>query len=497
MFSESKSVEESALVSTRLRVSGQAQDSSGNWQEKEAVVDLGYIAIRVENLSKCYEIYEAPGDRLKQFLVPRLRRVIRQTRRQYFREFWALKNVSLEISKGETVGIVGCNGSGKSTLLQIICGILTPTSGTIETRGRIAALLELGSGFNPEFTGRENVYMSATVLGLSKMEIDDKFDDIAAFADLGQFIEQPVKTYSTGMYVRLAFAVAINLDPEILIIDEALSVGDELFQRKCYSKIEAIKNRGATILFVSHSGSAIVDLCNRAILMDAGEKLAVGTPKHIVGLYHKMLFAPSDKRSVIRNQIQGMQATSTNDSTPGSKQRDAPDKGKQVNDDPQEYYDPYLKPESTIEYESRGAYIEEPRILTLSGKRVNNLLSGQLYRYTYTVNFESTATNVRFGMLIKTISGVELGGAISARNLSHSIQLIKNGSSVQVEFQFRCNLNPGIYFLNSGVIALHDNAEIHLHRLLDIEMFRVLPNTETIGLGNVDFECSPNVTFLR
>lgn len=250
------------------------------------------IAIRVQNLSKCYQIYDTPRDRLKQFFAPRLQRLVGQTPKQYFREFWALKDISFEIRKGETVGIIGRNGSGKSTLLQIICGTLTPTSGNVETRGRIAALLELGSGFNPEFTGRENVYMNASVLGLSNEEIDARFNDIVAFADIGDFIDQPVKTYSSGMMVRLAFAVAINVDPQILIVDEALSVGDELFQRKCFSRIEAIKQNGATILFVSHSGSTVVELCDHAVLLDSGEKLAMGTPKTIVGKYQKLIYAP-------------------------------------------------------------------------------------------------------------------------------------------------------------------------------------------------------------
>lgn len=224
----------------------------------------------------------------------------------YYKEFWALKDVSFEVKKGETVGIIGRNGSGKSTLLQMICGTLSPTGGSVETRGRIAALLELGSGFNPEFTGRKNVYMNAAVLGLSPEEVDARFDDIAACADIGQFIEQPVKTYSSGMVVRLAFAVAINVEPEILIVDEALSVGDELFQRKCFSRIETIKNNGATILFVSHSGGTIVELCDRAVLMDSGEKLAVGVPKQIVGHYQKLLYAPADKHESIREQIRRM-----------------------------------------------------------------------------------------------------------------------------------------------------------------------------------------------
>jgi len=214
------------------------------------------IVLKVENIGKRYEIYEVPHHRLLQTLL--------RGRKQFYKEFWALRDVSFEVKKGECLGIIGRNGCGKSTLLQIIAGTLAPTTGSVSVNGKIAALLELGSGFNPEFTGRENVYMNGAIMGLSKAEMDQKFDEIAAFADIGEFIDQPVKIYSSGMYVRLAFAAAINVDPDILIIDEALSVGDELFQRKCFSRIEAIKSSGATILFVSHSGGTIVELCDRA-----------------------------------------------------------------------------------------------------------------------------------------------------------------------------------------------------------------------------------------
>ncbi len=264
------------------------------------------VAIKVENISKCYQIYSSPRDRLKQFVLPRLQRAVGKETKKYCREFWALKDVNFEIVKGAIVGIIGRNGSGKSTLLQMICGTLSPTSGSIQTDGRIAALLELGSGFNPEFTGRENVYMNASVLGLSQDEMDVKFDDIAAFADIGDFIEQPVKTYSSGMMMRLAFSISTNVDPQILIVDEALSVGDELFQRKCFSRIETMKNNGITILFVSHSGSTVVELCDRAILIDSGEQLAKGLPKLILGHYNKLLYAPADKRENIREQIRQM-----------------------------------------------------------------------------------------------------------------------------------------------------------------------------------------------
>ncbi|MGC7846717.1 ABC transporter ATP-binding protein [Desulforudis sp. 1088] len=247
------------------------------------------IAIRVSNLSKCYFIYDRPQDRLKQSIIPRLQRLVGRQPKNYFREFWALRDVSFEVKKGETVGIIGRNGSGKSTLLQIICGTLTPTSGTVETNGRIAALLELGSGFNPEFTGRENVYMNGAVLGLSKEEIDARFDDIAAFADIGEFMEQPVKTYSSGMYVRLAFAVNIMSQPEIMIVDEALAVGDMNFQAKCMTALTRIQKAGATVLFVSHDIGAVKSLCSRAIHLERGELKSVGTAADVAEHYVRMM----------------------------------------------------------------------------------------------------------------------------------------------------------------------------------------------------------------
>src|SRR5437867_3415175 len=242
------------------------------------------IAVRVSDLSKCYHIYDRPPDRLKQSVLPKLQRLIRKPPRQYYREFWALKDVSFEVKKGESVGIIGRNGSGKSTLLQIICGTLTPTSGTIETSGRIAALLELGSGFNPEFTGRENVYMNAAVLGLSKGEIDERFDDISAFADIGEFIEQPVKIYSTGMYVRLAFSVIAHVDAEILVVDEALSVGDAVFTQKCMRFTRSFQEHG-TLIFVSHDTSAVQNLCRPGIWLGNRQLQQMGSSKSVAEAY--------------------------------------------------------------------------------------------------------------------------------------------------------------------------------------------------------------------
>jgi lipopolysaccharide transport system ATP-binding protein len=247
------------------------------------------IAIKVENLSKRYEVYATPRDRLKQFVLPRIQRLMGQQPRQYFSEFWALKDVSFEVRKGETVGIIGRNGSGKSTLLQMICGTLHPTGGSIQTNGRIAALLELGSSFNPEFTGRENVYMNGAVLGLSKEEIDARFDDIAAFADIGDFIEQPVKTYSSGMFVRLAFAVNIMSQPEIMVVDEALSVGDMAFQAKCMTALRRIQDSGATVLFVSHDIGSIKSLCSQAAYLENGRLKSFGKAATIAEDYVRVV----------------------------------------------------------------------------------------------------------------------------------------------------------------------------------------------------------------
>ncbi len=456
------------------------------------------IAVRVSNLSKCYHIYDRPPDRLKQSTLPKLQRVIGKTPRQYYREFWALKDVSFEVKKGETVGIIGRNGSGKSTLLQIICGTLAPTSGTVETNGRVAALLELGAGFNPEFTGRENVFLNAAVMGLSQEEIQARFDSIAAFSDIGDFIEQPIKTYSSGMVVRLAFAVAINVDPQILVVDEALSVGDELFQRKCFSRIEAIRNRGSTILFVSHSAATVVELCDRAMLIDAGEKLAIGVPKAIVGKYFKLLYAPADTREALLHEIRQTDFTETfpeADILPEFLSVSLDDR--RMCETESEFFDPHLIPQSTLAYEPRGAHIESPQILTLGGKKVNCLQRGSSYRYTYMVRFSEGAANIRFGMLIKTVSGMELGGGVSAPNAFEAITYLKPGSMIRVEFRFICRLNPGVYFLNAGVVGCVAEEEVFLHRVLDACMFRVLPVEGNLSTGVVHFDGISEITALN
>ena len=442
-------------------------------------------AIIVSDLNKKFQIYDKPRDRLLQMLS--------LGRKQYFREFSAVKGVSFTVNRGETVGIVGRNGSGKSTLLQLICGTLNPSSGDIKTHGRVAALLELGSGFNPEFSGRENVYMNAAVLGLSRDETNARFADIERFAEIGDFIDQAVKTYSSGMMVRLAFAVAINVDPQILIVDEALSVGDERFQRKCFARIEAIKSTGATILFVSHSGNTVIELCDRAILLDGGEKLAEGPPKFIVGQYQKLLYAPADKVNAVKNDIRSAVAeNSTVETELSFASANALTEIASDAYDLDEFHDPNLLSKSTLSYESHGVLIDQAKILNIAGEQVNCLKRGRTYRYAYTVDFAIPAGAVRFGMMIKSLGGVELGGGTSASKLQDAVAIVNKNTQMQVEFTFQCNLNPGTYFLNAGVVGVIEEGETYLHRLIDACMFRVLPVMDNVATGPVSFYCDAN-----
>ena len=267
-------------------------------------------AIKVESLSKCYYIYDHPRNRLKQFILPRMQHLAGRVPNSYYREFWALNNVSLEVKKGETVGIIGSNGSGKSTLLQIICGTVSPTSGIVQTHGRVAALLELGAGFNPEFTGRENAFLNASILGFSRENMEDRMALVLAFSELGEFLDLPVKTYSSGMYARLAFSIAVHVDPEILIVDETLAVGDARFVAKCMRRINDIKNQGATILFVSHDVASVRTLCERAIWLDKGRMVEQGHVFPVTGRYMEFLFKdeqPSEDE--LRDKIAKQQET--------------------------------------------------------------------------------------------------------------------------------------------------------------------------------------------
>lgn len=446
------------------------------------------VSIDVAGVGKVFPIYEKPHHRLFQMLSPR------SHKRRWFREFRALGDVSFQVRRGETVGIIGRNGSGKSTLLQIICGTLAATTGTVTTHGRIAALLELGAGFNLEFTGRENVYLNGTLLGLTREEVHARFDDIAAFADIGDFIDQPVKSYSSGMFIRLAFAVAIHVEPDILIVDEALSVGDEAFQRKCFARIERLRDDGATIVFVSHSASTVLELCNHAILLDRGDLLAVGRPKDVVALYQKMLYAPADKLARLRAASLACMAGSGESADDGERGLASDANAEGIEESA--HFDPGLVSQSVLRYESCGAHIEDPHIQTLAGHRVNVLEPGEEYVYVYSAVFDRTAVGVRFGMLIKTVSGVELGGAASS-SVQEPIPVIEAEERVDVRFRFRAMLAPGVYFMNAGVTGRVGEEESFLDRLVDVFVFRIPPSSGRITTGFVDFHVVPDVEASR
>ena len=451
------------------------------------------IAIKVENLSKCYHIYDQPRDRLKQMILPRLQRAVGMQPKQYFREFWALKDVSFEVKKGETVGIIGRNGSGKSTLLQMICGTLNPTSGSIQTHGRIAALLELGSGFNPEFTGRENVYLNGSVLGLSSAEIDTRFDDIAAFADIGEFMERPVKTYSSGMYVRLAFAVQAMVDPDILVVDEALAVGDEKFQRKCFARLEELKSEGSSILFVSHSSGSIVELCQTTLLLDHGTRLMFGPSPDAIRAYQKLLYASLDTQErLIRELLAEEQVgrkQNDHQNSPGLPIEDVLHHPHQIETTatPDEQftdaYDPGLVPETTTVYPTQGAVIESIQITNASGQIVNVLQSGETYHFVVTARFLADFSGVYFGVHIKSVSGVVITGQRFPEEGCY-LENVTAGHSCKASFAFRMDLLPGAYFAGGGIWS---RAEPNCaHRIIDALMFRVCPVKSIKSFGYVD-----------
>lgn len=453
------------------------------------------IAIRVSNVAKRYELYPAPHDRLKQFVIPRMRRALRLAPRNYFQEFWALRGISFVVRKGETVGIVGRNGSGKSTLLQIICGNLNPTSGSINTNGRVAALLELGSGFNPEFTGKENVYLNGMILGLSKIEIDDRYGDIAAFADIGEFIDQPVKTYSSGMQVRLAFAVQAMVDPDILVVDEALAVGDEKFQRKCFSRLDQLKSRGTSILFVSHSAPQVIELCDRALLLERGERLLFSTPHLVTRAYQKMIYAPDKEQgryieeyraidgsvNTGADQLTHLLSAAASDSAPSDKEViQAPLISESA------YFDSSLVPETTTVYPLQGAEIESVRILSATGKLVNVLQPGDELRFVVSGKFLSDMHAVHFGIHIRTISGIVVTGQRYPGDAEH-LGTVFQEKHFEVTFGFKMNLLPGTYFVGAGVWS--GQGEHCAHRILDALMFRICHGYRSISFGYMDASC--------
>jgi len=453
------------------------------------------IAIKVENLSKCYQIYDQPRDRLKQFILPHLQRSVGRPSKQYFREFWSLKNVSFEIKKGEMVGIIGRNGSGKSTLLQMICGTLNPSHGNIQTVGRIAALLELGSGFNPEFTGRENVYLNGAVLGLNKEEIDARFDGIVAFADIGDFLEQPVKTYSSGMVVRLAFAVAVSVQPNILVVDEALAVGDEAFQRKCFTRISEIRKAGGTILFVTHSTQTIVEMCDRAILLRQGEMVYFGQSHRTVNLYYKTIGKSSDSYTLemISQEMADLDSKNYNENTLPKDTESALEDQRDGNS-PADHslkkleFDASLVSQTKHEIHEKkyGVTLSNISLLNLSENEINILSSDERYVLTFEVSLTQSPTNISYQILFKTVNGIPISGDRFFHERTFGAPAAA-GDKFRIRYEFQCLMKPGVYFISVEACGDEENQNVVYHKFSETLAYRVIAKggSTTIGYMSV------------
>lgn len=411
------------------------------------------IAIKVEHLDKVYKLYNKPTDRLRETLGMKVP----------VREHFALHDVNLEVKKGETVGIIGTNGSGKSTILKIITGVLNPTAGNVEVDGRISALLELGAGFNMEYTGVENVYLNGTMIGFTKEEIDSKLQDILDFADIGEFVHQPVKSYSSGMFVRLAFAVAININPEILIVDEALSVGDVFFQAKCYRKFEEFKKKGKTILFVSHDLGSITKYCDRAILLNKGVKLFEGTPKETVDIYKKVLVNQFDPEEL----EQDMTAEGKEGSIAPGKEGQEWRKSLVVNPD-------------LIEYGEKAAEIIDYAVIDDQGLVTNTLMKGSRFSIKMKVAFHEAVMEPIFAFTIKNLQGIELTGTNTMYEKA-DVRGKKAGEYQEVTFTQKLNLQGGEYLISLGCTGYRDGDFTVFHRLYDVCSLTVISDKNTVG----------------
>lgn len=388
------------------------------------------VVITVKNLSKSYHIYDQPRDRLKQFILPSVRRLVGLGAKQYYRDFWALKDISFEVRRGETIGVLGRNGSGKSTLLQMISGTLTPSAGEISIGGKITALLELGAGFNPEFSGRENVYLNAAIFGLAREKIEQKFEEIAAFADIGEFIEQPVKTYSSGMYARLAFAVATALDPEILVVDEILSVGDIFFQARCMRKLDEFRERGGTVFFVTHDTYAVERICTRTIVLDKGQMVFAGAVADGVTVYYKM----SREEPAVAQALPSA----------GHKAEDAANVACAL-----PTADPIPVRRDHVVTDG-SAYIDQVFVLDAGGESKLNFVVGEWITVKLDVHFKADLNEVDFGVGIRDRSGTLIGGAHSFYT-KNTLGAVRAGERRVLTARIKADLMPGEYLLIAGL----------------------------------------------
>lgn len=420
---------------------------------REAVQD---IAIRAEHISKIYPLYSRKSDRLREGLSLR--------KKNLHRDFHALTDISFEVWQGECVGFVGRNGSGKSTLLKILTGVLTPTSGMYEVNGTVSALLELGAGFNMEYTGIENLYLNGAVMGFSRGEMDAKIDEILDFADIGDFVYQPVKIYSSGMFVRLAFALAINVDPDVLIVDEALSVGDSYFQQKCYKKFTEFKERGRTILFVTHDLGSVIRYCSRAYLMDAGRILTTGRPKTIVDQYKKLIagIALETEKVHEKQNITNLADLSENKSGDTWKSH-------------------YVLNSGELSYGDGGAEIIDFGIFDENNNLCSACSKGETYTFRIKVRIDEDIDDAIFAFTIKDVKGNEITGT-NTRLEDVDTGRLKKGDIVTVSFTQRIDLQGTRFYLSFGVTKYMNDGTLKVfHRLYDIIELCVIAAKATVG----------------
>ncbi|MGE7020686.1 ABC transporter ATP-binding protein [Solibacillus cecembensis] len=405
------------------------------------------IAISVKKISKRYQIYEKPVDRLKQSLS--------FGGKKYYREFNALNDISFDVKQGQTFGIVGQNGSGKSTLLQMLADTLTPTEGEVIVNGRVAALLELGSGFNPEYTGRENVYLNGSILGVSKEEMDLRFAEIEQFADIGDFIDQPVKTYSSGMYVRLAFAVAINVDADILIVDEALAVGDMIFQMKCYKKIDEFKKQGRTILLVTHDLGSVIKYCDNVLVLNQGQSLGIYPAKEAVDLYKKVV--------VNLHKPQEVQDC------------------KNIIDDTNEKWKEFYRiNDDLLEYGNGDAGIIDFGIFDETDQLTSTITKGSICSIRLKVRFNKSIQSPIFAFTIKDLKGTEITGTNTMVDNIFTGDILA-GQIIEINFEFKMNLQGANYLLALGCTGFDKGEFVVYHRLYDVVAFQVISSKNTVG----------------
>lgn len=414
------------------------------------------LLVEVERVGKYYRLYDKPQDRLKGLLMAPFGRT-------YGKKFWALRDVSLHVAKGEAVGVVGRNGSGKSTLLQIIAGTLRASSGDVRTRGRIAALLELGSGFNPEYTGRENVYMNASILGLDRAAMDARLDDVLSFADIGPFVDQPVKTYSSGMFVRLAFAVAVNVDPDVLIVDEALSVGDISFQAKCFRKIREFRDRGVSMLMVTHDLSALTRFCHRAVVLDGGRVCGSGSAKAMVDLYKQIVTPP------VAAGAPSVAAGSTEDDT---RNADAPAvllrERHELN-------------RNALEYGSKDMEIVDFGLADDAGNPVAIFSGGDRLTLTVRARVNRPVKHPILAWTIKDLRGTEITGTNTLYD-EEELGVSEPGDEVTVKWEFSPALQKGQYALSLGCTEFVEEGLAVHHRLYDVLPIESLATRKFVGM---------------